>query len=635
MLTPWAFMADLLGCLGPSLQELGAGDAGKAAPVEGLHAKALYEDAMCVAACLVGYTAACLLLQCLSAAYARWRGREASCKPSSIPSRCGKPAPLPSPLQHDRSRVTAVSVERGRSRHGDSSCLCESAEAPVARTKDMRPTQRVVAVSQAICEEGDALVAAVRRGDAAELPRLLDEARARATTAGRTAVAETAQLFLSALRACASWRCFDEALVAYDHVAKHLGTGLGSIWSLLLYSAVEAGEFHRCEAFFAKLCFLVAPSGHDFVNVVRYYAHSQDLLGLRCMLANLHRSGYRITAHGRNRALAACVAIGGGALQVAEALAEADACSEAIDAVTYNTLMKGHARAGKASRCFELYREMQAKGLSPSDMTFGTLLNACHESYDFERAKEIFKDLCDSGLQVNVIHYTTFMKSLVRAGLLKDAAEVLTLMLRSPASRPDLMTYSMLIKAHADHGDVAGASQILQQMLRQGVQPDAIVLNMVLSGCCARTMESRNIYQVLHWLIRQGLRPSSVTLSILVKALAGSGAWDEALEALAQAPQRFQGLVPEARLYVQLAQACARAGVSGWALQAYAAMIEAAAVRGAAISETASTRLLKICIGCGEAVAAQKLHSLVCEAPVGRVMPGAAARALASGDEDY
>ena len=53
---------------------------------------------------------------------------------------------------------------------------------------------------------------------------------------------------------------------------------------------------------------------------------------------------------------------------------------------------------------------MTSAGVAPTEMTFGILLDVCNSSCDLERARALFADVRGSGLCLNVVHYTTFMK---------------------------------------------------------------------------------------------------------------------------------------------------------------------------------------------------------------------------------
>merc|ERR1719453_1084147 len=102
--------------------------------------------------------------------------------------------------------------------------------------------------------------------------------------------------------------------------------------------------------------------------------------------------------------------------------------------------MKYSARAGQISRCFELHSEMLENGLEASEVTFGILLDACVGTQKLDHARKVFDDLCASGLPLNVVHCTTYIKGLVSANKLDEAASVFEAMAKS-AVKPDVVTY--------------------------------------------------------------------------------------------------------------------------------------------------------------------------------------------------
>jgi len=460
-------------------------------------------------------------------------------------------------------------------------------------------------------EENDVLAAAVRVGRASELPRMMDAARARASARGADRAeleALVSQHVLSSLRACVARRCFQEALAAYDHSAEYVGGGCTNTWSLLLYCAVEAPDLGRCEALFDALLQSGQPSSNDFVNMVRYHAQQRIVANFKEMFGRLRSTGFELDPIARNRALSVCTLAK--APELAVILADAEITGVALDVVGYNTLMKCFSQSGQPRRCFELYEQMRNLDIVPSSMTFGILLDACVDAGEHESTRLVFNDLRASGVRLNVVHFTTFMKGLANSGQLKEATDILDEMLTSGETKPDLVTYSTLVKAHADRGNVIDAIRVLEKMIKQGVVPDAVILNIVLTGCCVKPMERAKILHVFHWLTQNGLRVTTTTLSILVKAFARNYAWDAALDLLEKAPARLQ-VWPEARLYGQLAQACARVGDAAKALETYALMVRASSSRGVAVDEASNARLLRLCSSCGASATASRIYEAV------------------------
>merc|ERR1719171_3447072 len=299
-----------------------------------------------------------------------------------------------------------------------------------------------------------------------------------------------------------------------------------------------------------------------------------------------------------------------------------------MDAVAYNTLMKGHLRLSHFEKVFGLREQMVTQGIQLTEVTYGILLDACVSAGDFGMAKAVFEDLRSSGLRLNSVHCTSFIKGLVAGGQLQQAGVLLQDMLKSPNTAPDLVTYSTLVKAYADRGDVESAVRAVDQLMAQGITPDEIVFNSVLTACSVQTPEPATVIELLQSLVRRGLRPSSATLSIVLKALALKGAWEESLKLLKEAPSKF-GTKPEQRLFSQLAQASVKAGHGRIAYEAYIAMSAAAEMRNEQVDSEITERLLRHLAHCGDSETLAKLQQVtgrgssarVKTAQTGRPMP--------------
>lgn len=426
--------------------------------------------------------------------------------------------------------------------------------------------------SQKLVSETDHISASVRSGRSSDLPSLLDAALSRlcANNSNDVQFRENCakQLLLSALRGCASAQRFYDALVAFDHCQSFIGDGCQAIWSLVLYSATQTGCFKRCWPLFERLCEQGHPSCHDVVNMIRCCAAQDDAQILQCALQKLQSLGCKLDTVTHNRALAACTSAG--ALELAEILM-ADNCLRegALDAIAYNTMIKGYAKAGKSARCFELREAMEAHGLPPSEITFGILLDACVSAHDFKGVKAVFNDLCNSGLQLNTVHYTSLLKGLVATGQLEEANRVLHTMIQSPGAEPDLVTYATLIKVHVDKGDFSHALQVFEVMCQQKVEPDDVIIRCILlSRCGVNIYDPRSVLNLFEMLVQRGMEASNSMFARMMKILQQNKAWESALYFIQQAPACFK-VVPERKHFINLIRACVRAGQRHVALSAH------------------------------------------------------------------
>merc|ERR1719262_1762858 len=147
-----------------------------------------------------------------------------------------------------------------------------------------------------------------------------------------------------------------------------------------------------------------------------------------------------------------------------------------VDVVSYNTVIKGFAQAGMLPKCFDCLHEMREHGLEPDDVTFGTMLDMCIADNDMNAANEVVDLLVRGDRPVDTVMCTLFIKGLVRAQKLPKALELYEEMKRRNDTRPDIVTYSVLIKACVDSHDLERALLFVEDMAAAGLGPDDIIL---------------------------------------------------------------------------------------------------------------------------------------------------------------
>lgn len=245
-----------------------------------------------------------------------------------------------------------------------------------------------------------------------------------------------------------------------------------------------------------------------------------------------------------------------------------------VDVVSYNTVMKGFAQAGMLSRCFDCLYEMRSRNLEPDDVTFGTLLDMCIADNDMSAANEVVGLLMRDDRPVDTVMCTLFIKGLVRAQKLPKAFELYEEMKRrsSDGAKPDIVTYSILIKAAVDSHDLERALLLVEDMVASGQSPDDIILTHLLEGC--RYVGNHALGKKLFEdMLNAGVKPSDFTLITMVKLHGRCGAHDEAYQLVANW-EKQHGLKPSVIHYTCLMSGCLRTKNYDQAWQAYKLMLE-------------------------------------------------------------
>eukprot|EP00928_Gymnodinium_smaydae_P063768 TRINITY_DN47264_c0_g1_i1.p1 TRINITY_DN47264_c0_g1~~TRINITY_DN47264_c0_g1_i1.p1 ORF type:complete len:667 (-),score=167.80 TRINITY_DN47264_c0_g1_i1:148-2148(-) len=257
-----------------------------------------------------------------------------------------------------------------------------------------------------------------------------------------------------------------------------------------------------------------------------------------------------------------------------------------VDVVSYNTIIKGFAQLSMFNQCFQCLQDMLERNLEPDDITLGLLLDACIGNNKLGLADEVLSLLMSRDKPVGTVMCTLFIKGLVRANRLPRALQLYEEMRSRETGHPDVVTYSVLIKALVDQSDLDHALKLMVDMKEAGLVADDIILTHILDGC--RHTGNHEVGKMLFKeLLDNGVVPSDFTLVSMLKLHGRCGAHEEAYELVKTWKDRF-GVDPSVIHYTCIMSGCLRSKKYEQAWQAYDLMV----TRGVSPDATTITTLL-------------------------------------------
>ncbi|XP_031260962.1 pentatricopeptide repeat-containing protein At5g13270, chloroplastic-like [Pistacia vera] len=115
---------------------------------------------------------------------------------------------------------------------------------------------------------------------------------------------------------------------------------------------------------------------------------------------------------------------------------------DAPDTVAWTAIISGNSYHGNASEALRLFRRMQYCGVRPNAVTFIAVLTACSHSGLITEAKHFMDTmLSEYGVNPTIDHYNCMIDIYSRAGLLKEANELI----KSMPFDPDTMSWKCLL----------------------------------------------------------------------------------------------------------------------------------------------------------------------------------------------
>jgi pentatricopeptide repeat protein len=266
---------------------------------------------------------------------------------------------------------------------------------------------------------------------------------------------------------------------------------------------------------------IVLNTSHTCGSLIKAYGHAKDLEGVWRIWKEMRSKLIKPTSITLGCMIEAVSSNSDteGAYELIHEMQQDEQCQDVVNSVIYCSILKGFAREKKVERVWDVYKEMCARNVEMSLITFNTIIDACARSGRMDNLPKIMEDMRK--------HYV----------------------------EPNIVTYSTILKGHCQTGDIQLGFATLRDMRRQTkLKPDEIMYNSLLDGCAKNNLFEEGL-QLFEEMMRERVSPSNFTLSIMVKLLNRARKIEEAFKLVEQLPREYR-FKPNAHVYTNLIQAC-------------------------------------------------------------------------------
>merc|ERR1719265_944266 len=368
----------------------------------------------------------------------------------------------------------------------------------------------------------------------------------------------SADFVQSVLKLFSARKLHTECLNAWKLFSPHLEPHQ-VIYSCATVAACETGDVALARKLLSEARSQFQISSREWLALMRHHVRSQDWEAAAKDLRDLMADGAPVDNIVFNTALSTHTS-SQAALPTMRALLDemsayeekyAEETPKTVDIVSYNTLMKALARSGDVEACFKLLEQLIARGVTPDDVSFSTLLDVCIDEDAHDLASVALERMSAAGVKINCVVMTTLMKPFISSRRLDKAIQLYDSMKATNSQvKPDMITHSMLIKAHCDAHDMGTALKILEDMLESECSVDDVVFTHLIEGCC-QVNNVRLAEKLFADMKQANIKPSIYTLNGLVKVYGKCSMADQAI-ALVQNMEEEYGVKPTVVIYTCL-----------------------------------------------------------------------------------
>ncbi|CAN6439591.1 unnamed protein product [Victoria cruziana] len=216
------------------------------------------------------------------------------------------------------------------------------------------------------------------------------------------------------------------------------------------------------------------------------------------------------------------------------------------DVVVWNSMIAGYSRGGMSLEAFMLFREMQACGMRPNEITMVAVLDGCAHLGALCYGRWIHAYLKKKAIRLNRYVNTALIDMYAKCGNLHNAFEVFNEM-----TVRDALAFNSMIGAFAMHGNGRPALEMFERMKKDGVEPDDVTFIVLLSACAHAGLVDEGRVHFKSLRERHRIEPKLEHYGCMVDLLGRAGFVKEAYQLIENMPMK-----PSAILWRSLLSSC-------------------------------------------------------------------------------
>jgi pentatricopeptide repeat protein len=158
---------------------------------------------------------------------------------------------------------------------------------------------------------------------------------------------------------------------------------------------------------------------------------------------------------------------------------------EMIKSSVLTNIIQVFRKSGNIDKAIETFNMIGTKNnmrKRPNQYIYSSIIAACGESGEWEKAMVIFDKMLDSKLRPNAIVYASAMKCLIKARQYHKAMEICTHMQNSGIYM-DTGSYNTAIQVMSKGGKYEEAKELFNAMQTKGITRDIITYGVMMSAC--------------------------------------------------------------------------------------------------------------------------------------------------------
>ncbi|KAK9726520.1 hypothetical protein RND81_05G221000 [Saponaria officinalis] len=291
-----------------------------------------------------------------------------------------------------------------------------------------------------------------------------------------------------AMRRLAKGEKYDEAVEAFDKFERFGLPRETAAMNMLIEVLVKEGNVERAQKVYTELKDKIPPNSHTFNILIHGWCKATKYTEARQTMADMEKHGFQ------------------------------------PDVYSYTCFVDYYCREKDFRKVDAIVDEMQQKGCSPNVVTYTIIMRALGNAKETNKALEICHKMKQSGCDPDASFCSALIYILSKSGRFKDACDVFEDM---PKGVADVLTYNTMIAAACKHSREEYAIELLKQMEETSCKPNLKTYTPLLKLCCEKK-RMKVLNYLLSDMFRKGVSLDLSMYCLLVDHLCKNGKLEHA-----------------------------------------------------------------------------------------------------------
>ncbi|KAL0367849.1 UNVERIFIED_CONTAM: Squamosa promoter-binding-like protein 1 [Sesamum radiatum] len=184
----------------------------------------------------------------------------------------------------------------------------------------------------------------------------------------------------------------------------------------------------------------------------------------------------------------------------------------------YTALVAACCRSNLIDKAFAILEQMKSLPLCQPDVyTYSILIKACVDACRFELVESLYDEMAERLITPNTVTQNIVLSGYGKAGKYEEMEKVLSRMLESTTSKPDVWTMNTIISLFGNEGQIEMMERWYEKFRNYGIEPETRTFNILIGAYGKKRMYDK-MSSVMEYMRRLSFPWTTSTYNNVIEA---------------------------------------------------------------------------------------------------------------------